>query len=413
MNNVMFINFYMRPSTVDSTLGAVYVQVRVNKAVIVLGAVSSVSGLNLPKSIMVELSHWDKRKQRVKPACLHATVLNKAISECEQRLEKIYAQHQGYDRKMTAKGLKAQFVQGGKGVFSFPALIEKFIAEKVALHFRDSTVETYKYKMRPLLEFLKHEGISEYPAEEFTKGVLKRYKTYLITHRNNKPNSAEKACQVVKTVLLWAAENELITINPLQYTRIRVDKTPNLECLDQEEVQMVVEANLCSRLRAVADCFIFSCYTGLAYQDLKQLGKHSLQTVEGSKCLVGERQKTGTSYCIPVTPVIAGLLEKYPDLKLRLPSNQYYNSKLKEIMVALRIDKRITTHTARKTFADWCINELGLTEEATIVAMGQKSAKELNAYRRTRPKRLLSEFPASLLQRVINPNPFVQITKAS
>lgn len=409
----MLINYYLRPSTVDPTMGAVYVQVRVNRSLIVLGAVTAVSGLNLPKSIMIQTCHWDNKKKRVKQASLHASVINKAIAECEEKLLKIYAQHQGYDRKMTAKGLKEQFTKGGRMHPSFPDLIQKFIDEKVALKIRTSTVNTYRFKMRPLLEFLKQEGRSELPAEEFTQGVLNRYRTYLITHRNNKPNSAEKACQVVKTILLWAAANEFITINPLQYTRIRVDKTPNLECLDQQEVQMLIHANLLPHLRAIADCFVFACYTGLAYQDLKGLSTRNLQVVERIQCLVGERQKTGTSYCIPVTPVVAGLLEKYPTLQLPLPSNQYYNTALKEIMFCLGINKRITTHTARKTFADWCINEIGLSEEATIVAMGQKNAKELTPYRRTRPKRLLAEFPTDLLRRGINSTPFTQISKAS
>ncbi|GAB4040852.1 site-specific integrase [Spirosoma jeollabukense] len=91
-------------------------------------------------------------------------------------------------------------------------------------------------------------------------------------------------------------------------------------------------------------------------------------------------------------------MDKYNGVNMPLPPLGDYNLLLRQIMLVLGINKRITSHTARKTFAAWCINELDMSEEATIVAMGQKSAKELTLYRKTRPKRLFSEFPAELLE---------------
>ena len=111
-------------------------------------------------------------------------------------------------------------------------------------------------------------------------------------------------------------------------------------------------------------------------------------------------------------------MDKYQGITMPLPHLNYYNPHLQQIMLTLGIEKRITSHTARKTFADWCINELELSEEATIVAMGQKAAKELTPYRKTRPKRLLSEFPDELLQprqeeSTQRQNPFLHVYKAS
>ncbi len=106
-------------------------------------------------------------------------------------------------------------------------------------------------------------------------------------------------------------------------------------------------------------------------------------------------------------------MDKYEGVNLPLPALDDYNPLLRQIMFSVGIDKRITSHTARKTFADWCINEVGLSEEATIVAMGQKDAKELKPYRRTRPKRLLAEFPTDLMRRQIDRVPFKQVVKVS
>ncbi|MBD2752008.1 phage integrase SAM-like domain-containing protein [Spirosoma validum] len=420
MVNYLHINFYLRKSTRTSAYGAVYVRVTVNRSRITLGAVTVISGLDLPKSIMILCVNWDQTKQRVKPADPQATLINKAITESEQKLRKLYAQHEGFDVRMTSKGVKSCVREGGKMRPSLPDLLAMFLAERTALQTRTSTLDTYRFKFRPLLAFLKQEGTTDQAAEDFTPGTLKRYRAFLITKRGNGERSADKTCQVVKTVLLWAAENEHIQKNPLLNVRIRVDKTPNLECLSQEELALVRDAKLIPALRSVADCFDFACHTGLAYQDMKALTPASIRLVEGSHCIVGKRLKTGTEYCIPISRRVWELMDKYKGIVMPLPKLGDYNPLLRQIMLSLGIEKRITSHTARKTFADWCINELQLSEEATIVAMGQKAAKELTPYRKTRPKRLLSEFPAELLQ--ANPmepaqgqkvTPFLHIYKAS
>ncbi|UHG93195.1 phage integrase SAM-like domain-containing protein [Spirosoma oryzicola] len=413
MYNSLFINFYFRKSTTDATLGSVNVRVTVNGKRITLGTVTSVADSSLPKSVMIQYDHWDKRKLKVKPQSPHATLLNKAIAESEQKLQKVYAQHESFDQKMTANGLKGVVKHGQRMLLTFPSLIDKFLEEKVALKTKASTVDTYRFKIRPLLAFLESENALDLPAVDFTPGTLKRYRTYLITQRGNSDRNADKSCQVVKTLLLWAAENELIHKNPLMNIRIRVDKTPNLECVTQEELAVLRDAVLLPQMREVADCFEFACYTGLAYQDMKALSPKNLQLVEGKHCIVGYRLKTGTEYCIPVTERVWALMEKYDGINLPLPALDDYNPLLRQIMFSVGIDKRITSHTARKTFADWCINEVGLSEEATIVAMGQKNAKELTPYRKTRPKRLLAEFPTDLMRRQIDRVPFKQIVKAS
>ncbi|QMW05289.1 site-specific integrase [Spirosoma foliorum] len=397
MTNTMHINFYFRPSTVDDTIGSIYVQVTINKERVVLGAVTSVSGLRLPKVMMIKAKHWDAKEQRVRRVSDQALVINKAIGKCEEKLNKLYAQHEGFDITMNGRQLKLLFFGETRVRPTLPLLMDAFIKDRTDKRGNENTIATYQFKFRPFTAFLTKFNYLNLPAEEFTPELLENYKTYLMVDRKNSDRTADKSRQVVKTILLWAAGTGLIKINPLLNTRIRVDKTPNLECLSQEEVQIVRSAPLMPQLRAIADCFIFACYTGLAYQDLKDLSPENLQVKEGKRCIVGNRNKTGTEYIVPVTPIVNELMVKYNGVKLPLPSNQRYNTYLKDIMFLLGIKKRITTHTARKTFADWCINEIMMSDEATIVAMGQKDPKELTPYRKIKSKRLISEFPKDLL----------------
>lgn len=399
MLNYINLTFYFRESTVTKDTGSIYARLSVNQRRVTLGAVSSISGLPMPKAVSIERKQWDVEEERVRATHPLAGDLNKAIAIVRERVHKVHMQNEGFDIRVNAENFKLSVIgTTARALLSFPDLAAKFLTEREQTGSRASTVQTYEYKLRPLMDFLKVEKAYDKPAEDFSGAMLSRYKTYLITKRGNKPRAADKSCQVIKTVLIWGASNEFIRKNPLLYVRVRVDKTPNLTCLTQDEVQTLRRANLPDDLRKVADCFVFACFTGLAYHDMKALTPGNIQVTEGKRCLMGKRLKTDTEYCVPITPIAQELMTKYGGPhRFPLLGNQTYNRMLKLVMLAAGINKSISSHSARKTFCDWCINELGLTEEATIVAMGQKSTKELNPYRRTRTKRLLGEFPSELI----------------
>ena len=420
--NHMHPYFFLRKSVVDPSLGAVHLRVTINQERVVLGAVSAIADLGLPRSMMIKARFWDERSNKVRAACPQAKLLNKAIEECSRRLDKLYQQHEGYDLTMSADKVKELFLNGGRLRPSMPDLIDHYLAERQAMGSPKSTVDTYRFKFRPLLAFLTERNYALKAAEDFTPGMLREFRLYLIVTRKNGERSADKTCQFVKTLLIWAAQSERIKVNPLLNIRIKVDKTPNLECLTQEEVERLDKAQLIPEMRKVADCFRFACFTGLAYQDMQRLTEDNVQVVHGQWCIVGKRKKTGTDYCIPLTEPVEELMQKYGGINLPLPKLGDYNPLLRQIMLSLGIAKRITSHTARKTFCDWLINHLNLSEEAAIVAMGQKDASELAAYRKTRPQRLLSEFPDELLSSrgqlaQVNvryeSNPFSRLYKAS
>jgi len=110
------------------------------------------------------------------------------------------------------------------------------------------------------------------------------------------------------------------------------------------------------RLQLVQDCFIFSCYTGLAYNELKRLSKkHIVIGFDGQLWIEMIREKTQREISIPLLPKAKELIVKYDDANAEvifpLVSNQRYNSYLKEMATIIGIEKRLITHTARKTFA--------------------------------------------------------------
>jgi integrase len=106
----------------------------------------------------------------------------------------------------------------------------------------------------------------------------------------------------------------------------------------------------------VKDWFVFSCYTGLAYNEISNLKKqHIVKGFDGELWIEMKREKTQKNISVPLLPKAKELIDKYADenseVVFDVCSNQRYNSYLKEIASILGINKRLTTHTARKTFA--------------------------------------------------------------
>lgn len=114
------------------------------------------------------------------------------------------------------------------------------------------------------------------------------------------------------------------------------------------------------RLNYVKDIFLFSCYTGLAYADVKKLKRSEIgPDIDGNYWIFTNRQKTETASRIPILPPAMAIIEKYKDSPGRcdsgyvLPvlSNQKMNAYLKEIADLCGIRKSLTSHIARHTFA--------------------------------------------------------------
>ena len=100
--------------------------------------------------------------------------------------------------------------------------------------------------------------------------------------------------------------------------------------------------------------FVFCCYTGLPYQEMASLeAKHIVKKFDDKLWIDMFRQKTKKQFSLPLLPKAIEILDKYKNDKELLPiiSNQKLNSYIKEVAEIIGIEKKLTHHIARKTFA--------------------------------------------------------------
>lgn len=142
-------------------------------------------------------------------------------------------------------------------------------------------------------------------------------------------------------------------------------------------------------MQQVRDIFIFCCFTGLSYADVKKLRRSEIALgIDGGKWIFTKRQKTDTSSHIPILPNALDILSRYKDnpecenrdLVLPVLSNQKMNAYLKEIADVCSIDKHLTFHLARHTFATTITLSNGVPIETVSKILGHTALKTTQHY---------------------------------
>ena len=149
--------------------------------------------------------------------------------------------------------------------------------------------------------------------------------------------------------------------------------------------------------------FVFSCYTGLAYSDVKKLSEADITTgIDGGKWIRIKRTKTKSLSSIPLLPVAEEIIERYqnhPEVKagkciLPVLSNQKSNAFLKEIAMMCGITKPLTTHLARHTFATTITLTNGVPIESVSKMLGHKDLRTTQHYAKIVDRKISDDMKA-------------------
>lgn len=159
--------------------------------------------------------------------------------------------------------------------------------------------------------------------------------------------------------------------------------------LSEDEVIAIATKEISiKRLDQVRDVFVFACYTGLAYADIATLRADNIQKMfDGKLWIVTHRQKTKTNVNVPLLPTAEKILRKYEGQFLNgelLPilSNQKTNAYLKEIADICEIEKNLTFHLARHTFATTMTLGKGVPIESVSKMLGHTNIQTTQIYAR-------------------------------
>lgn len=263
------------------------------------------------------------------------------------------------------------------------------------------TVERYKTSLRHTQEFINHcFGKNDVFLEEVNHKFIMDYEFFLKTERNCTHNTATKYLKNFKKITRIALTNEWLKKDPFANIRFHLDEVEP-DFLEDYEIKKIIEKNIyIERLEVVRDTFIFCCYTGLAFSDVKGL-KHEHLATDNTEALWirKRRQKTKNMCNIPLLDIPKQILEKYKDhpqckkygTLLPVLSNQKMNAYLKEIADICGIEKELTTHTGRHSYATSVCLANGVTMENVAKMLGHSDTKMTRHYAKVLDKSIMRD----------------------
>ncbi|WP_375560618.1 phage integrase SAM-like domain-containing protein [Bernardetia sp. OM2101] len=294
----------------------------------------------------------------------NAKVKTDTLLLIKSELEEIYLRLRTLKKPCCATTITNIYLEQEKPPLTIVFLVHQYVEEQLKRKLSSNTKSGYKRYRTDFENFCNQFKITHLPATEFTKVLAKDYFNFL----KDKPNSEEIAgrkVRLIKTVLEEAYDNEVIDKNPLLKLSIKARKVKkNNVFLFTDELERIENKTFdIERLERIKDLFLFQCYTGFHYNQMKIFdSKKHLFTQNGKEWISFDRDKTMAYIGIPVLPKVKYILEKY-NYKLPVLSNGNYNLYLKEIAVACHINKNLTTKVGRKTFANYMINVVKVSKD--------------------------------------------------
>lgn len=197
--------------------------------------------------------------------------------------------------------------------------------------------------------------------------------------------------KVLKTYIHDAILHDKLNADPYLGIKLDKGKSKGRKYLTEKEIAQLSKCEkLPKTLECVRDMFIFQCYTGLAYSDMASFDAANLIERNGKYVFLDRRVKTEEEFYLVLLSPALTILKKY-NFKLPVITNQQYNMRLKAVAAIAGLNKKITSHMARHSFAVMCLNK-GLSMESVAKMMGHSNTNTTHIYAKLLDKTLERDF---------------------
>jgi len=259
------------------------------------------------------------------------------------------------------------------------------------IDFAPGTVERYETCYKHVSNFMKEKyKKQDILINEVTPMFITDFELYLKTTRKCAHNTTLKYIKNFKKIIKIALANGWLKKDPFANIKFRLEDV-DLAYLDAKELDKLMKKQFdIDRMQQVKDVYLFCCFTGLAFVDVSSLIAEDIVDNDGAKWIKKRRQKTKNWCHIPLLEPALKILDKYKShpscIKkgrlLPVLSNQKMNAYLKEIADITGIDKHLSTHTARHTFATTVTLSNQISMEVVSKMLGHSSVNMTKKYAR-------------------------------
>ena len=349
----------------------------------------------------IDKSKWSPELSKMKGSSEEARTLNNYLDLMKSKVFDIQMDLIHKNQELSLKNFKSRILgthQREKMLIPIYQNHNDKIEELIGNGYAYGTLERFKISLKHLQEFILWKYyVSDISINKIDYAFVTEFEFYLRSVKKCNNNTAVKYVRNFRKIIKICLDNDWLDKNPCSRYEGKM-KEVERDFLTEEELNRIYNKRFSSeRLTLVKDIFIFSCYTGLAYVDVKGLKKDHIGIgMDGQKWIFKNRQKTDTKSKIPVLPIAQEIIQKYEnhprclneDAILPILTNQKMNSYLKEIGDLCDISKEITFHMARHTFATSVTLTNGVPIETVSKMLGHKNIQTTQHYAKILDKKV-------------------------
>ncbi|QLE01500.1 site-specific integrase [Galbibacter sp. BG1] len=401
MQDLLSILFYIRKSKAkDLELGTIYLRITY-----------SGERAELSTFLKVSLEKWNAKANKLMGSSPTAKEVNRNLDMIKKNVYRAYQEMMDKQQDISALKLRNRYLgkdDSRKDILNVFDEHNSRMAKLVGKDYTARTLQRYKTTKSHVSNFNKATYSSiDYLVKDIDVKYINHFIYYLKTTVDLSHNSAMKYLSYFKKIIRICHANGWIEKDPFYNFKLRTHEIEK-EFLTKQELNKLIDKELSNqRLEQVRDVFIFSCFTGLAYIDVTKLTHDDIILgIDGEQWIKVKRTKTGTISNIPLLPAARNIIAKYYSKKqqgsplLPMSSNQKTNNYLKEIANLCEINKNLTFHIARHTFATTVTLSNGVPIESVSKMLGHKSLKTTQHYAKIVDRKLSDD--VQKLKKVFN-----------
>ena len=338
----------------------------------------------------VDEKHWDVKTGRMTGRSVVALEANRMLDKIRVGINKAYQDICDKDNYVTAEKVRNAFLGMGMNHETLLAVFRQHnedYAKQVGKIKSQRSYWKYCTVYNHLSEFIRQRyKVSDIALKELAPAFITDFELFLRTEKNHCTNTIWSYMMPFKRIIYMSINNGWLQRDPFYAYSITKEETKR-GFLSKEEIKMLIEGSFKKKsYELIRDLFIFCCFTGLSWTDMANLTKENLQiSFDGHLWIKTNRQKTGTETNLRLLEVPLRIIKKYEgcseDGKL-LPVPCYPNCKngIKVIAKKCGIEKNVTWHSARHSFATTVCLSNDMPIETLSKMLGHRSIRTTQIY---------------------------------
>ena len=393
MNNELKVSFYIKREKSAANTSGIY---PITGKIIIGSTIAQFSS-----KLKVEERLWNVKSGRATGKSRKAVELNRAINKINLAIHTSYKDILKRTGKVTAVEVKNAFQGNATTQKTVLVLFEEMMQDfkaRIGIDRAASTYKQYEVLYSQLKDFLKVQyHVNDIPFGELDLPFIESLDFYFRVKRKMKARTVKARLVLFNKVVLLALHRNIINRHP--FADFGTEKTTlQNKSLNSEELERLVSTPLKSATqRFIRDMFVFSVFTGISYADLKKLTwKDIIKESDGSLWISSERQKTKTAFNVKLLDIPIQIIEYYEGLAdndnvFPVMSLGQVNVGLKRIARHCKINRTLTYHMARYTFASQICLSQGVPIESVSRMLGHTSILTTQRYARLNNEKVIND----------------------